>query len=526
MTEEVSRQTIEEGQRISQSKLWKLLEAYYVKLGPKAWAKHGTPSFATSNPITAEQYAALTIAFLKDCLANPTLFPLDPAQPIYILDLGAGSGQFSCAFLKKILLLLQQNFGEKLKICLVLLDIVEENFKFWKNHLDLKSYFESNILDYAYYHHAYNNEPIKLLSSQQILTQDNLSNPLILICNYFFSTLPSDLFRLKDGELQQGFISSYVPHSKNEADFAEDDLKLIKATTFTVDYKTVIDSPYEGLEQSILEKLVQTFRNEEEGIYFTFPVGGFQVLRYFQKLTSERLLLIMGDHGANIAADFKKYKDVWLAYHDSLSVPVNFSAFTYFFTLQGGFNQITTEIDPKFIISLSNFKGPRENWKEIRFIFDECIETFNISDFGVLLEDLESRGDSLPIFLLLELIKLGRGSALLVKAYHKEILFSLPEMDQISKEKLKLYLHKISENYYFNYFQGGEFFFVLGELLYHLDDFAAAASNFRKGMEIMGPSAEICKSLGACYLAMGEKDAAVECLEEGKRLESLINQKT
>lgn len=514
MTEEVYRQTIEEGQRISQSKLWKLLEAYYVKLGPKAWAEHGTPSFGSSNPITAEQYAALTIAFFKDCLANPSQFPLDPTQPIYILDLGAGTGQFSFAFLKKILPLLQQNFDGKLKICLVLMDIVEENFKFWKNHLYFKSYFESNILDYAYYHHAYTNEPIKLLNSQRTLSQDNLSNPLIVICNYFFSTLPSDLFRLKEGELQQGFISSYAPHPKGEADFAEDDPKLIKAITFTVDYKTVIEPPYVGLEQNILETLVQTFRKEEDGIHFTFPVGGFQVLRYFQKLTRERLLLIVGDYGANTVEDFKKYKDAWIAYHDSLSVPVNFSAFASFFTLQGGYNRITTEIDPKFIISVSTFKGPQENWKELRFVFDECIETFNVSDYAVFLEDLKDRVDSPPIFLVLELIKLGRGSALLVKACHREILATLPEMDQISKEKLKVYLHKISENYYFTHFQGGEFFFVLGELLYNLNDFAGAASNYRKGMEIMGRSAEICKSLGACYLAMGEKDAAVECWEE------------
>src|SRR5262249_11216807 len=153
-----------------------------------------------------------------------------------------------------------------------------------------------------------------------------------------------------------------------------------------MDYKTVIEPPYEGLKQNILEKLIQTFMKEEDEIYFTFPVGGFQVLHYFQKLTQERLLLIMGDHGANNLSDFKRYKDVWIAYHESLSVPVNFLAFSYFFIIQGGFNIIMNELDLKFIINVSNFKGPQEKWKELKFVFEECIEPFNISDYGVLLE--------------------------------------------------------------------------------------------------------------------------------------------
>lgn len=516
MTDDVFMQTIEEGQKISQSKLWKLLEAYYIKLGPKAWAEHGTPSFGTSNPITAEQYALLTIAFFKDCLANPSLYPIDPSQPIYILDLGAGSGQFSCAFLKKILSLIKQNFESKLKICLVLADIVEENFDFWKNHPEFTSYFDSNLLDYAYYHHAFDNEPITLLNSQRTLSKETLSNPLIVICNYFFCTLPSDLFRLKEGELQQGFISSYARHPVGEADFAEDDHRLIKALNYTIDYKTVSKSPYEGLEQHILEKLVRTFSQEEEQVYFPFPVGGCQVLRYFQKLSSGRLFLILGDHGANTVADFKRYKDGWIASHDSLSIPVNFFAFANFAISQDGFNLITTEVDQKFIISVLNFRGPKERWKELQFVFNECIETFNVLDYSVLLEDLKSREDPPSVSLLLELIKLGRGSPLLVKSCHKELLATLPEMDETSKEKLRIYLRKISENYYFNPFQKAEFFFVLGELLFNLEDFAEAASNYRKGIEIVGSSPDMYRSLGACYLAMGKKDLALHYWENSK----------
>lgn len=518
MSQEVYRQIIEKGQTVSKSKLWKLLEAYYVKFGPQAWAEHGTPSFGSSNPITAEQYAALTIAFLKDCLANLSQFPIDPTQPIYVLDLGAGSGQFSCAFLKKILPLLQQNFDGKLKIRLVLMDIVEENFKFWKNHPDFKPHFESTILDYAYYHHAFSNVPIELLNSRQTLSHDTLRNPLILICNYFFSTIPSDLFRLKNGELQQGFISTYAPHAIGEPDFEEDDPKLIKCLNFTVYYKSVMVPPYADLEQKILESLAHTLCKEDD-VFFTFPVSGFQVLRYFRRLSRERLLVIMGDYGANVVEGFKRYKDNWMAHHDSLSVPVNFSAFAQFCTLQNGFSLTTTEIDTPFIVSVSNFMGPRENWKEMQFIFEECIETFNISDYAIFLEDLKNRGNSPPIPLLLELIRLGRGSALLVKAYHREILLTIPEMDSIAKEKLKNYLHKISENYYVTCFQGGEFFFTLGELLYTLEDFSSAAFNFRKGMQVMGPSPQTCKSLGACYLALGEKEAALECWNEARWLE-------
>lgn len=507
---------IEQGQKVSQSKLWRLLEAYYVKLGPKAWAKHGTPSFASGNPITAHQYAALTIAFLKDCLANPSLYPIDFTETLYIFDLGAGSGQFSCAYIKKLLTLLRKNFDKNLNICLVLMDIVEDNFNFWKSHPEFKSYFDSGLLDYAYYHHAFASEPIELLNAQRTLTPKDFSNPLILIGNYFFSTLPSDLFRLENGELQQGYISSYASHPEGEADFAEDDPKLIKAITFEIEYKPIAEPPYAGLEQKTLEKLVHIFSKEEGDTYFSYPVGGCQVLRYFQKLANDRLFLIMGDHGAYNTIDFKKYKDVWLARHDSLSIPSNFLAFTQFFNLQGRFNLTTCDIDPKFVIGVSTPKGSQESWKEIRFVFEECVEAFNISDYGVLLEDLKSREDSPSISLLLEMIKLGRGSALLVNACHKELMATLPEMDSLSKEKLKIYLSDISKNYFYNNSQGGDFFFILGELLYKLEEFDEACANFIKGMKVMGPSSAIYKSLGACYLAMGEKEAALDCFKNAQ----------
>ena len=89
---------IEDKKRLSQSLIWKLQRAFYASAGPLAWKPSGVPFYITSNPHIAQCYARVFSGALRDLVSV-----IDPKEPVYIIELAAGSGQFSYLFLKSLL---------------------------------------------------------------------------------------------------------------------------------------------------------------------------------------------------------------------------------------------------------------------------------------------------------------------------------------------------------------------------------------------------------------------------------------
>src|SRR6185369_11831847 len=87
---------LEENQRLSESLLWRLQRNYFERQGIEAWRSGAVPHHITSSPFIADAYAKVVMGFLRD-------WKLDRRAPIYIVELGSGSGRFAYAFLKKFL---------------------------------------------------------------------------------------------------------------------------------------------------------------------------------------------------------------------------------------------------------------------------------------------------------------------------------------------------------------------------------------------------------------------------------------
>ena len=75
--------------------------------------------------------------------------PLDPTEPLYIVELGAGSGKFSFYMLQALNEMQEVCDFPLSKIVYVMTDFTESNFKFWKDHPGLAPFIESGQLDIA-----------------------------------------------------------------------------------------------------------------------------------------------------------------------------------------------------------------------------------------------------------------------------------------------------------------------------------------------------------------------------------------
>src|SRR4051812_33397502 len=89
---------LEADKRFSESMLWKLQRGFFEQRGEEAWSQAIVPHYITSNPFIGAAYAGIVAAFLRDChdaAGAPGFGPLDPSQPVNIVELGAGPGRFA-----------------------------------------------------------------------------------------------------------------------------------------------------------------------------------------------------------------------------------------------------------------------------------------------------------------------------------------------------------------------------------------------------------------------------------------------
>lgn len=396
---------LEQNQRLSHSILWELQAAAYCQFGPQAWIGKGVPFYPTSNPYIARQYAQVVIGYFRDCLRAGSTTPLDPSKLTYILDLGAGSGRFGYLFLKNLLELLPI-LRRDIKICYVMTDISEANIEFWRTHPYLQRYIHAGMLDFAFYHHAETLNPLQLHLSKQVLSPETIENPLILIGNYFFDTVPQDLFLAKEGKILEGRITLSMDENEQTKKLAKNDPEVINHLKTHFDYVPIenIDHYYPDTE---LNQILKFYGKNFDNLPILFPEGAFKAIKYFSRLSRKRFLLLAGDQGRCTEKQLEELKTPYISKHGSFSIPVNYHAIEKYFRSQKGITMMTTHPQPMFVVTASLLGGFREDYVETEFAFRNHVDFFEPNDYFLLLEYTEKEWLTPSLDAILLLIKLG-----------------------------------------------------------------------------------------------------------------------
>lgn len=132
------RCVLEQFTQCSKSHLWKLMMSYYDRKGPSAWSSCIVPNFITSNSFIANCYAKVLLGYISDCMQETSSCRLDVNEPLYIVELGAGSGKLSYLLLKALEKSQHICPFPFRKIVYVMTDFTEKNFNFWVQHPALK----------------------------------------------------------------------------------------------------------------------------------------------------------------------------------------------------------------------------------------------------------------------------------------------------------------------------------------------------------------------------------------------------
>jgi SAM-dependent MidA family methyltransferase len=310
---------------LSKSSLWEKQRKFFEQQGVEAWNSQ-VPFYITTNPYIASCYAKIVAQFMQEQQNQPSS---DPEEPFYILELGAGSGCFGFYFVKSLLNILQSATSELPRFKYVMTDFTRSNIDNWSLHPNLQPYIKEGYIDFA----LYDTE-----SSQPIhpLIPSPLKNPLIVIANYVFDSIPHDAFRIEEGQL---FEEHVVKSKEIISDEKEEQIKQLDSIHLTYGSQAVKLPYYNDL---LYDSILSTYQKNLEEAYFLFPVGPLRCINSLLKNYGNRLFLLATDRGYSELPSFQNPHNVDLAHHASVSFLVNFHAIAEYVKQRGGYSKCSS----------------------------------------------------------------------------------------------------------------------------------------------------------------------------------------
>jgi tetratricopeptide (TPR) repeat protein len=278
--------TLFEGARpLSKSLLWRINRDYYERVGVDAWSHGDVPFTLTSGPIVAWRYARVIEGFVADCVAG-RFGPVDLDEPLYIIELGAGSGRLAFMLMQMI----ERHAIEPVKLVYVLTDLVEANIEFCKGRKELQRYIEEGRMDFARYE-AGTDQPIHLEQAGIDLAPDKIVNPVIGIANYLFCAAPQDLFSVLGDELREEHVAIFTVDPSIEPSAGS---QFLKQTLLATAHAPVADERYGGgrLDRILHAKAAALHGGKDRFLFQPLAINSMDALL---NLSHNRLCLLVAD---------------------------------------------------------------------------------------------------------------------------------------------------------------------------------------------------------------------------------------
>lgn len=494
---------IESNARFSESIIWQLQRDYFHKEGIKAWDQ--VPYFITSNAFIGNSYANIVISFLRDYLQKNQGVT---QQPLYILELGTGTGQFSFYVLKRIQELCKEfNLSEQ-SFYYIMTDFTENNLKFWQSQPALKEFVDKGILDFAIYNMEKDDE-IHLIVKDITLSKENLVTPLIVFANYIFDTVSHDCFNIKDNKISEVQIN--ISTEKDNLD----DKELINLERLNISFNNLdIELPY--YEDSNLDRVLECYKDKFNNSNILIPISGLRSIAKLRALSNDKLFIITSDKGYITLPQLEELDHPEISFHGSFSLMVNFHAIAEYFKQIGGdyfFQTLRTGI--KTCLFMSGFK--LADLPETQCAARKYIEEFSPSDYFILHRYISDTFSEANLEILASHLTLTCYDPYMYHRLNQRICTLLPEADKSTVNYLLHIIEKIALNFY--YLPGThDIMYDMASMYHTLKQYENAFKYYEQSMETFGTKLNPLYYSAICQYHMGNNQEALKRCKEAIEL--------
>ncbi|NLG98576.1 MAG: hypothetical protein GX491_14570 [Chloroflexi bacterium] len=429
---------VEHEKRLSQSLLWKLQRSFYEQKGVEAWSRSAVPHYITNNPFIAAAYAQVVEAFIEDCRAG-----LDERQPLYIVELGAGTGKFAYHFLRRLLPAFAHT---PLRIVYVLTDLAERNAAFWQSNPRLQPFVEAGNLDFACFDPSVE-DSIHLRCSGQALSPGAPGNPLVVLANYFFDSVPQDAFYI-----QNGILCETLATLRAAAGLGLDFNDPAILPHLQIEYRSR-PAPAAYFRDSQFNQVLHHAARKLDRAYLQFPTGGLEIIRRLRRLAGDRLLLLSADQGYYEAAALSRQREPEISLHGgAFSMAVNFQVIDQYFRLRGGKTFESHHREEGLVISACVLgAGKEQGWKATELAFQNAVEHGGPDDFFLLKRALDPLYETFTVEQMLAMLRLSGYDSNVFAHCFPVLLRRVEEaedLDVFLQEKIDEMMRRVWENAY------------------------------------------------------------------------------
>lgn len=473
----------------SDSKLWDWQRGYYSVKGIEAWSSNDVPFEVTSNPYIASSYANIIVRFIQDYSRQN---PETAKEPFYILELGAGTGQFSYYFLKALISLLSELDMKQVNIRYVMSDISKKNINFWKDNNAFNTFLRKDILYFAELDLESDFNEIILQESDFILSKEHsLKNPLTIIANYVFSALRNDIFSVQNNTLHESLISLTSKENNIDNEYPKD-LKKIH-----IEYEDKeIDGEY--YNDANFNAILEVYRTKLDNSHFLFPIASLNALRKLKSFASDKIFVLSSDKAHTMIEEHKHFGFPNTAIHgNSFSMMANFDVLGRAFEhwsgsklLQTSYTSITTAA---FFSNLNFSKLP-----ETRFALGNYIKNFGPREYFSLSFHIYSKDQEATLDTCISTLELSDWNPYIYNVLNEQILKLVKTAKYSELEYLAENIHKVAENFYFIP-NTSNLFFNIGIFLHDIEMFDKAIPYYMKSLSVFGEEYYALYNLGICF---------------------------
>ncbi len=499
---ENKRYTVESQTPFSESLLWQLNRDYYQKEGVEAWRNGTVPAHLTTNSMVGKTYAELIFGFLRDLAAKGQM-----QEKVYLLELGGGNGRLAFHVLKHLELLITQMELDLPPYCYIFSDIVEDNLDFIQNHEQLQTYFKQGILDVAYFD-GIKSELVELRYSGDTITAQSLAQPLLVIANYFFDSIPCDLFHFKYNK-----ISACTVSLETNIDLKQQD-KEILLKQIDVTYQDLpVTFPY--YQETEFNSILQDYFTSVFDTYLLFPHKGLRCINNLRQLSKQGLLLLTMDKGFHEIHDLENQKKPEIITHGSFSVWVNYHAYGAYCKKQNGKAFFPSFSTFHLQLGCLMFLPDSETYTKTIVAYQRFVNDYGPDDFNGLKKLTYKH---IALLTLQELIGILR-----LSAYDSTLFINvLPRIKQLAsritfneRTRLAQTMHQ-TWNMYYTINESEDLAFEIGGILYALGYYQEALDYFQFSINQFGHTPDVFYNRALCYYQLRQDDLFLATVKSAK----------
>jgi hypothetical protein len=504
---------LEEGRRLSESLLWRLQRDLYDAQGITAWSRGGVPQALTTSPHIARAYAHVTLGYLRDLAAE-----LDPGEPVYIVELGAGSGRFGFRFVKQLTRLLARSSLRHVQFTYVMTDVSPDLIEFWQKHPSLRPLVASGRLDFARFDVLQPGD-LSLVNSGTTLRAGEMANPIVVVANYFFDSVPHDSFSIQDKQLHENLVRV----CSDREDFVLGSERSLTDLQVSFEARPVSTDYY---PDSILNRLLAQYEQSLDNIVFLLPVAGITSLRYFAEVAKDRALFLVGDIGSTRAADLVDYTSGGIGADNNFWLSVNFHALGEYVAALGGTVLHPPHRHAHLNISTLALGDPAGAEGEMGLAYEETVAHLGPDDFFQLSTVIAGRLESMHRGELLAFLRSSGWDTEFFLQCLPYLLDSLQEVSWSGKEDVRRAVEEAWDVYYpiGDSSDAADLPSGFGVLLYTIGDYARAMEYFQHSLEFVRMDARTTFNVALCLHRLGRLEEAAVWIDRTLELDPNVEQ--